>query len=107
MIEQLVTPKGLNYKATRPLKRKLEEISSDSIVKAKKKRKKNKTGTSKDENFDADLGLNVTIGRLDNQLLADLIAQKIKKADPDLSMVELEELRIPCTSASRHSSVHS
>ena len=96
MIEQSATSQGLQNKITQPSKRKLREISSDSIKRAKKKRKPGRKAVEEDEIFDVELGLNAAIGRLNNQLLADFIAQKIKKADPDLSIVELEELRIPC-----------
>ena len=106
MAEQLIVPEeGPDYKTTQSSKRKLKEIAPDSIIiKAKKKQKPTKKAAAEDEHINLDLGLNLAVGRLDNQLLADLITQKIKKADPDLSIVEIEELRIPCTSASNHNS---
>ena len=88
-----------------PLKRKVKEtseVSSDQVVKTKKRRKATRNDFARDETLNLDLGLNTAIGRLDNQLLADLIAQKVKNANPDLSIVELEERRVPGTSISRN-----
>ncbi|KAI9716086.1 MAG: hypothetical protein M1812_005513 [Candelaria pacifica] len=48
---------------------------------------------------DADLdlvsGINYAIGRMDNRILADHVAQQIKRLGGDLSLVELEDRYIP------------
>ena len=44
-----------------------------------------------DKDLDLDQGLNLTIAKLDNRLLADYIARRIKRVSPNLSPVELED----------------
>lgn len=52
------------------------------------------------EDIDAELGLNLALGKLDSQSLADLMAQNTKRFGDDLSLVELDEKRIPGTEKS-------
>lgn len=71
------------------LKRKAGE---DAPAKANKKKRKNKN--PEDESLDMELGLNTLIARLDNQLMADYLAQKTSRFGKDLSTVELADLTI-------------
>jgi len=48
-----------------------------------------------DEEYDIEDGINKSIGRFDQQLLADYVAKKTKRFGQDLSLLELEEQRIP------------
>lgn len=59
-----------------------------------KKKKSRKTQQSDDADLDLDEGINMAIGRFDNHLLADYIAQRTKRFQPDLSLVELADQQI-------------
>ena len=48
-----------------------------------------------DKDLDLDQGINHTIAKLDNRLLADYIARRVKHFSPDLSLVEVEDRCIP------------
>ncbi|KAK8185317.1 U3-containing 90S pre-ribosomal complex subunit-domain containing protein [Phyllosticta capitalensis] len=48
-----------------------------------------------DEDLDEAKGLNRSIGRMDSRLLADYMAQRTRRFEPDLSMVELEDRYVP------------
>ncbi|KJZ75713.1 hypothetical protein HIM_04870 [Hirsutella minnesotensis 3608] len=64
-----------------------------------KKTKKRKTKSQhNDEALDTELGLNTLFSRMDNQLLADHLAQKTTRFGTDLSPVELADLTIPASS---------
>lgn len=78
-----------NIAAMGDLKRKAGE---DAPAKANKKKRKNKN--PEDESLDMELGLNTLIARLDNQLMADYLAQKTSRFGKDLSTVELADLTI-------------
>ena len=75
-------------------KRKREEGTRmpSSARKIKKKKRKSRSG---DEDIDAENHVDLAFRRLDPQLLADLIAKQTKRFDPHLSLIELEERRIP------------
>lgn len=57
-----------------------------------------KTKSPKTQQDDADLdlekGINMAIGRFDSRFLADHVAQRTKRFQPDLSFVELEDRHI-------------
>jgi protein CMS1 len=75
-----------------PNKRKAEESTSE----AKTPRKKSKRRKITDEdNFDEELGLNLSIGEMDSQLLVDYVAQRTKKFEPNLTMMEAADRYIP------------
>ncbi|KAF2146235.1 uncharacterized protein K452DRAFT_219405 [Aplosporella prunicola CBS 121167] len=74
-------------------KRKRDDDSKQS---KRARRRKNKTPKNIDEgDLDEEKGMNVAIGRMDSRLLADYMAQRTKRYEPDLSLVELEERYIP------------
>lgn len=75
-------------------KRDLKDASAHSIGSKKKKRAKRKK-TVVEEELDLENDVNLTFGKLDNQLLADYLARRTKHFEPDLSLLELEERRIP------------
>ena len=54
-----------------------------------------KRSSFEDQNLDFDDRINLTIADLDSQLLADFVAQKVKKQGGDLSLVELEDRYLP------------
>lgn len=76
---------------SRPNKRPAE---SDSISSKKKRRRKAKGSAEDDELIDLELGVNGAIAKMDNQLLADHLAQRLSRFGTDLSPVELSDLSI-------------
>lgn len=83
---------------TTSTKRKREEDTEKPESKRAAKRKKSKSKKPKDvddEGLDTELGVNHAIARMDSGLLADHIAQRTKRFQPDLSAVEAEDLHLP------------
>ncbi|KAF4309539.1 replication regulator protein [Botryosphaeria dothidea] len=74
-------------------KRRREEDSKQS--KRAKRRKNKKPKNIDDEDLNEEFGLNLAVARMDSQLLADYMAQRTKRFEPDLSMVELEDRYVP------------
>lgn len=70
----------------------LDEVSTE---KRKKRKKTRKPKDAVDEDLDEELGLNAAIGRMDARLLCDVVAQKTKRFEPELSAVELDDMYIP------------
>ncbi|KAK8917501.1 Protein CMS1 [Metarhizium anisopliae] len=71
--------------------------AAEPAPEAKKKKKKAKLSKD-DEALDMELGLNTLFNRLDNQLLADHLAQKLGRFGSDLSSVELSDLTVSANS---------
>lgn len=80
-------------------KRKRTAADDDAkiIKKAKKKRAKKaaKAAEAEDEDIDEETQVNKSIGHMNPPLLADHIARQVKRFQPALSLVELEDLQIP------------
>ena len=80
-------------------KRKRDD-DNDAPVESKRaaKRKKNpkKPKDVQDEALDEEKGVNHAIAHMDSSLMADHIAQRTKRFKPDLSLVEAEDLHVPC-----------
>lgn len=69
--------------------------AEDQLPAKKAKKAKNKKGQEQDDdNLDTELGLNLLFSRMDNQLLADHIAQKTTRFGTDLSTIELSDLTV-------------
>ena len=49
----------------------------------------------KDDFLDTELGVNTSFARMDNQLLADHLLQKLTRFGADLSPVEVSDMTIP------------
>jgi hypothetical protein len=60
----------------------------------KSKKKKSKKHQAVEEALDTELGVNTLFSRMDNQLLADYLAQKTTRFGTDLSTIELSDLTI-------------
>ena len=73
------------------------DIEAAVVNPGKQKRSRNfkVAKSNEDNNLDLDLGLNLTIAKLDNGLLADYVAKRTKHFFPNLSLVELEDKYIP------------
>jgi hypothetical protein len=80
-------------------KRKASDIESPEIPKRKKKKKPRKSRNTDvaDPDIDLEKGINLAIGRMDTNLLADHISQRTKRFAGDLTLLEMEEKRIPGT----------
>lgn len=59
-----------------------------------KKKKKNKSSNPEDESLDTELGVNTLFSRMDNQLLADYLAQKTSRFGSELSPIEIADLTV-------------
>ena len=74
---------------TSSTKRKREDEPKSKRA-AKRKRTKKPKDIDDDE-LDEELGINTAIARMDSGLLADYVAQRTKRFESDLSLVELED----------------
>lgn len=63
--------------------------------KSAKRRKSKKPKDVDDEALDETLGVNHGIAHMDSRLMADHVAQRVRKFQPELSLVEVEERYIP------------
>ncbi|KAI9903604.1 hypothetical protein N3K66_000133 [Trichothecium roseum] len=73
-------------------------------LKQAKKKKKNKSSNPEDESLDTELGVNTLFSRMDNQLLADYLAQKTSRFGSELSPIEIADLTVTAASISDTSS---
>lgn len=90
--------------ANKSLKRKETSDGTQTVSKraAKRKRKAAAAGPSAFDEIDEELHVNPAIARMDGALLADHVARQTKRFEKDISVVELEDRRIPGASASRY-----
>ncbi|KAF4968014.1 hypothetical protein FZEAL_10446 [Fusarium zealandicum] len=72
-------------------KRQAEDAPSQPKPKKSKKRKAN---APDDDSLDTELGLNTSFTKMDNQLLADHLAQKLGRFGTELSAVEISDLTV-------------
>ncbi|KAF5026208.1 hypothetical protein F66182_1705 [Fusarium sp. NRRL 66182] len=72
-------------------KRQAEDAPIDRKPKKSKKRKAN---APDDELLDTELGLNTLFTKMDNQLLADHLAQKLARFGSDLSAIEISDMTV-------------
>lgn len=63
---------------------------------AAKRKKAKKPKDVQDDALDEEKGVNHAIAHMDSSLMADHIAQRTKRFKPDLSLVEAEDLHVPC-----------
>lgn len=75
-------------------KRKRTEDSKNASKTSKPKTKKAKLA-AEDEDLDLSNSLNLSISKMDSQLLSDYTAQKTRKFESDLSAIELADKYIP------------
>lgn len=69
--------------------------AEDTPVQPKpKKSKKRKANAPDDELLDTELGLNTLFTKMDNQLLADHLAQKLGRFGTELSAVEISDMTV-------------
>lgn len=85
-------PSTMSQASTTSKKRKRE--GHDEFKAPLKKTKSTKTQQDDDADLDLEKGINMAIGRFDSRFLADHVAQRTKRFQPDLSFVELEDRHI-------------
>jgi len=76
-------------------KRKHDSDSKPESKRAAKRKRTKKPKDIADDALDIEAGLNNAIAHMDSQLLADHVAQRTKRFQSDLSLMELEELQLP------------
>ena len=84
-------------------KRKRDDPETRKAKKLKNRRNKKPSDIHEDE-LDEELGVNLSIGRMDGNLMVNYVARRTKKFEPDASSVELEELYLPGMVISSHGS---
>lgn len=77
-----------------PRKRKADAPPQKQQQQPKQGKKRRKPNAPDDGSLDVELGLNLLFNRMDNQLLADHLAQKLSRFGTDLSPVEISDLTI-------------
>jgi protein CMS1 len=78
--------------STRPSSKKRKRGSKEDVA---KKPKNKKAKALEEDELDIEAGINRAFAHMDNQLLADYVAQRTRKYESDLSMIELEDKYIP------------
>ncbi len=95
LLERLsVTPEPDSKSADPTSKKRKRGVVEQGAKKAAKKTKSKKNAVDEDE-LDIEVGINKAFSHMDNQLLADYIAQRTRKYESDLSSIELEDKHIP------------
>ena len=94
LLERLSATPEPNDSAKVSKKRKRETVEQ-SAKKAAKKTKTKKAKNNEDDEIDVEAGINKAFAHMDNQLLADYVAQRTRKYESDLSSVELEDKYLP------------
>ncbi|KAF2460270.1 U3-containing 90S pre-ribosomal complex subunit-domain containing protein [Lineolata rhizophorae] len=75
-------------------KRKAPHDESKKTKHAKRRKAKKPADINEDE-LDEKLGVNKAIAKMNSSLLADHIAQRLRRFDPNISLVELEDKYLP------------
>ncbi|GIZ38084.1 hypothetical protein CKM354_000151000 [Cercospora kikuchii] len=75
-------------------KRETEDDAEAKKAARKARRKAKKPQDIDDSTLDAEKGINTAIAQMDSRLMADHIAQRTKRFQPDLSLVEAEDWRL-------------
>lgn len=78
-----------------PSGKRKRDLQQPSNPKAPKKKRQKKGKALEDPDIDFERRLNSALGRLDGHLLADYLSQKTKQFNANLSVLELEDKRIP------------
>jgi protein CMS1 len=95
LLERLSATPEPDESAKTSKKRKRGTDLEQGAKKAAKKSKRKKGEADGDIELDTDNGINKAFSYMDNQLLADYVAQRTRKYESDLSLVELEDKYIP------------
>ncbi|KAI4264594.1 MAG: hypothetical protein L6R42_000298 [Xanthoria sp. 1 TBL-2021] len=78
------------------MKRKRESVEIETTARTKPSKHSDDNGKdASTQERDTDTDINTAIGKMDNRLLADYVAQRSKRFGEDLSLVELEDIHVP------------
>lgn len=104
LIEDLSDSPAPAAKKSSKRKREVEDDGKVAEKKAarKEKRKKKKPQDVDEEALDGKLGINHAIAHMDSRLMADHIAQRTRRFQPDLSLVEAEDIHVSGMLKTRH-----
>jgi protein CMS1 len=83
-------------------KKRKRGVEEPATKKTTKKRKTKKAKEAQDDELDVEAGINNAFSHMDNQLLADYVAQRTRKYESDLSSIELEDKYIPGATCHLH-----
>lgn len=83
-------------------KRKRQNGSEAAVKKSAKRRKLKKPVDVQDAALDGELGVNHAIAHMDSALMADHIAKRTKRFQPELSLVEFDDSNVPGWSYASH-----
>lgn len=72
-----------------------EHAPKNTAKKATKKTNNKKAKLIENDDLDVESGINKAFSHMDNQLLADYVAQGTRKYESDLSTIELEDKYLP------------
>lgn len=78
-----------------PSKKRKRGEAEQAPKKAAKKAKTKKAKAVEEDELDLEAGINKAFSHMDNQLLADYVAQRTRKYESDLSSIELEDKYLP------------
>ncbi|WPH01617.1 Protein CMS1 [Acrodontium crateriforme] len=100
LIEEISGSEGSPAPPSNKRKRSADEEENEKPIskraaKLAKSKKSKKPADVVDDALDTELGINKAIAHMESRLMADHIAQRTKRFQPDLSLVEVEELFIP------------
>ena len=88
-IIQSISATHTTFTMSNPKKRAAEDAAP-----SKKASKKKKKHNIEDESLDTELGVNTLFQRMDNQLLADYLAQRLSRFGSDLSSIEISDISL-------------
>lgn len=71
-----------------------KRAAEDAAPSQKAKKKKRKGNNIEDESLNTELGVNTLFQRMDNQLLADYLAQRLSRFGTDLSSIEISDISL-------------
>ncbi|KAI9798533.1 MAG: hypothetical protein M1825_005314 [Sarcosagium campestre] len=91
----LKEPRPLNGSSSKKRKASNDHDHTKDAPERRKKAKSKKTKSSNDDHLDLDAGLNTAFAAMNPPLVADFLAQKTRRFEPDLSAPEQEDRRIP------------
>lgn len=83
-----------NLAIQRPIMSNSKKRAAEDVPSSKKAKKKKKGNSQEDDSLDTEIGVNTLFSRIDNQLLADYLAQKTTRFGSDLSPVEISDLTL-------------
>lgn len=95
LFEAFSDSESLGERTNSANKRKRDDDSKPESKRAAKRKKTKKPKDVDDDALDVELGVNHAIAHMDSRLMADHMAQRTKRFQPDMSTVEIEDSYVP------------